>query len=299
MKTIKVIFVVMITLAAANFSAQAGQSSKPGTHATPRTVVQNLYNQHKKQSPFFQTRSRALLDRYFSRELADLIWSDARSSRGEVGALNGDPLYNAQDMQIRKFSVRERVTGAIATEVVASFENFGEKHEVVFRLMPSGRSWKISDIVYDDGTTLAGILRADRDSAQQGLGVKIYLLALDDNGKTGKKIGCGDSLVPVTRTIHKTAAPLRAAIAQLLATPQHPAENPKLENFWKGRDLKINSVSINNKTATIYLSGEVFVAGVCDVPRIESQIEATARQFPTVKRVKVFLGGQTLRNAIR
>ena len=259
----------------------------------------SLYNQHKRQSPFFQTRSRALLDRYFSSELADLIWSDARASRGEVGALNGDPLYNAQDMQIRNFSVRERVTGAIATEVVASFENFNKKHEVVFRLMPAGRSWKIADIVYDDGTTLAGILRADRASAQQGIGVKIYLVALGDNGKAGKKIGCGDSLVPVTRTVNRTLAPLRAALAQLLATPQHPAENPRLENFWKGRDLKLNSVSISNRTATIHISGEVFVAGICDIPRIESQIEETARQFPTVKRVKVFLGGQTLRDAIR
>lgn len=299
MKTIKLILAVVISLAALDTSANAAQLSTSAKLVTPRALVLNLYNQHKKQSPFFQTRSRALLDRYFSRELADLIWSDARASRGEVGALNGDPLYNAQDMQIRRFSMRERVTGAIATEVVASFENFSEKHEIVFRLMPSGRSWKISDIVYDDGTTLAGILRADRSSAQQGVGVKIYLVALGDNGKRGRKIGCDDSLVPVTRTVNKTVAPLRAAIAQLLATPQHPAENPKLENFWKGRDLKISSVSISNKTATIYLSGEVFVAGICDIPRIESQIEHTAKQFATVKRVRVFLGGRSLRDALR
>jgi hypothetical protein len=43
----------------------------------------------------------------------------------------------------------------------------------------------------------------------------------------------------------------------------------------------------------------VFVAGACDQPRIVEQIEATARQFPTVKRVRVFLGKQTLAAAIR
>jgi len=51
--------------------------------------------------------------------------------------------------------------------------------------------------------------------------------------------------------------------------------------------------------STIRLSGELSVAGVCDEPRIESQIDATARQFPTVKRVKVFIGNQTLAAAIR
>ena len=125
-------------------------------------------------------------------------------------------------------------------------------------------------------------------------------MAVGDDGKTGKKIGCGDSLIAVTRTINKTAAPLTAAIRELLQTPQHPdGSSPNLENFWKGRNLKVRSVAIVNGTATIRLSGELSVAGVCDEPRIESQIDATARQFPTVKRLKVFIGNQTLAAAIR
>ena len=83
------------------------------------------------------------------------------------------------------------------------------------------------------------------------MSVKVYLVEVGDNGRTGKKIGCEDTLVPVTRTIRKTAAPLTAALTELLATPQHPAENPKLENFWKGRNLKVRSVAIRNNTATI------------------------------------------------
>jgi spore germination protein GerM len=103
----------------------------------------------------------------------------------------------------------------------------------------------------------------------------------------------------VTRNIKKTAAPLAAAIRELLATPQHPDGSTNLENFWKGRNLKVRSVSLINRTATIRLSGEVSVAGVCDQPRLESQIEATALQFATVKRVKVFIGNRTLADAIR
>jgi len=129
--------------------------------------------------------------------------------------------------------------------------------------------------------------------------IKVFLVAVGDDGKTGKKIGCGDSLVPVTRTIKRTTAPLMTALRELLLTPQHSDDTPSLENFWKGRNLRVSSVSIRNHTATIRISGEVFVAGVCDEPRIQSQIEETARQFPKVKKVRVFIGRRTLAEAIR
>ncbi|HWN10749.1 MAG TPA: GerMN domain-containing protein [Pyrinomonadaceae bacterium] len=143
------------------------------------------------------------------------------------------------------------------------------------------------------------LLGAGSVLAQRRQQIKVYLVALDDNGKAGKKIGCDDSLVPVIRSIRRTAAPLRATLQELLSTPAESGDNPKLQNFWKGNDLKLSSVSIRNRTATIRFSGELTTAGICDIPRIESQIEETARQFPTVRRVKVFIGQQILRDAIR
>lgn len=129
--------------------------------------------------------------------------------------------------------------------------------------------------------------------------VKLYLVAVGDAGKIGRKFGCDDSLVPVVRTIPTTAAPLTAAINELLETPHEDSANPKLSNFWRGPELKLKSVSVRRGTATIHFSGHVAIAGVCDQPRIEEQIEATARQFPNVKRVKVFVGGEALADALR
>lgn len=299
MRTLKLFLLIGSLLAACSVPAIVAQVSNPTSHRPPdaRQTVISLYQQHKKHSPFFQTRSRALLDRYFTKELADLIWRDARSARGEVGALDGDPLFDAQDMEITKFTVHDGVGGPRMMVVPVTFENFGKPHEIKFRLFAVGLGWKVGNIEYDEGTSLMEILKAD--SAQPGQTINIFLVALGDDGKNGKKIGCGDSLVPVTRTIKKTSAPLAAAIRELLQTPQHPEGTPNLENFWKGRNLKVKSVAISNRTATIYLTGEVFVAGVCDEPRIESQIQATALQFPTVKRVKVFIGKRTLADAIR
>src|SRR5689334_11223404 len=75
--------------------------------ATPETLVADLYKAHDaKQSPFFQKRSRARVDKYFTKRLADLIWKDVtKTPKGEVGKLDGDPLYNAQDMEIKAFAI--------------------------------------------------------------------------------------------------------------------------------------------------------------------------------------------------
>lgn len=158
-KTKKLVTITVGLLAASIYSVIAAQGSKSTKAVAPRAVVVSLYKQHKTRSPFFQTRSRALLDKYFVKELADLLWKDARSSRGEVGALDGDPLYNAQDMEIKNFLVHEGTVGATTAEVPVSFTNFGEKKQIVFHLTREAHIWKIADIAYDDGTTLAGILK--------------------------------------------------------------------------------------------------------------------------------------------
>jgi hypothetical protein len=128
--------------------------------------------------------------------------------------------------------------------------------------------------------------------------IKVYLVAFGDGGKRGRKFGCDDSLVPVTRALTLPQAPLKFALESLLSMPQRDAKNAGLENFWKGRDLRLKSVVLRNGVATIHISGEVFIAGICDQPRITEQIEATARQFASVKRVRVFIGNQSLASAL-
>jgi uncharacterized protein DUF3828/sporulation and spore germination protein len=301
MKIIKTFLILVTLVVGLNFSVAAQQRSKLTKQNSPDALVADLYRQHKKQSPFFQTRSRALVDKYFDKQLGDLLWKDAITSKGEVGVIDGDPLYNAQDMEIKKCSIHKAVVENGTADVLVTFENFGNKKEITFQLIPRKTGWKIANIKYDDGSNILGWFKDASQSASGSAGqqVKVYLVAVGDNGRAGKKIGCDDSLVAVTRTIKPTAAPLTAALRELLATPSQPDGTPKLENFWKGRNLKVESVSIRKHVATIRMSGELFVAGVCDEPRIESQVEETARQFPTVKQVRVFLGKRRLSEAIR
>lgn len=129
--------------------------------------------------------------------------------------------------------------------------------------------------------------------------VKVFLVALGDNGANGRKIGCEDSLIAVTRDITPTTAPLSAAIEELLGMPEEFDNNGQaLGNYWKGTELRLKSVAMKNGVATIKITGQISVAGICDEPRIEEQIKATAKQFSTVKTVKVTVNGVALAKAI-
>ena len=163
MKRIKSVLMLVVLLLGACISsaAQTGHSATPRT--SPDALVAALYKQSKnKRSPFFQTRSRALVGKYFEKTLADLIWKDASGPKDEVGAIDGDPLFNAQDMDIKRFSIHPASYKNGKAEVTVSFENFGQKQEVLFLLVVEGAAWKIEDIKYTDGTTLTGILKADQ-----------------------------------------------------------------------------------------------------------------------------------------
>ena len=140
----------------------------------PQTVVRNLYAARKSRStdPFFQTKSRARLDKFFAKELADLIWNDTVTStrNNEVGKLAGDPLYNAQDMKITAFRIKPPMYGEgnlDLADVPVTFKNFGKEQTILFRLeRDKRRVWRITDIFYPDNPDSASSLRKILSTAQ-------------------------------------------------------------------------------------------------------------------------------------
>jgi hypothetical protein len=137
-------------------------SSQAAPQDSPEALVAGLYKQHgENKSPFFQTRDRALVDKYFEKSLAGLIWKDAVDSKGEVGAIEADPLYDAQDTEIKNFSVHPAKTENGRAEVLVSFENFGKRQEITYLLSSDRAGWKIADIKYSDGRTLLNTLKGN------------------------------------------------------------------------------------------------------------------------------------------
>lgn len=128
--------------------------------------------------------------------------------------------------------------------------------------------------------------------------VQLFMIALEDNGSNGQAIGCGDSLVPITTEIPETQAVLQTALAKLLAIHQQIYSEGELYNALYNSDLQVDSAQVENGTATINLSGQLLLGGVCDSPRVEGQIRATAEQFQTVERVDIFLNGEPLSDVL-
>ncbi|HSP64149.1 MAG TPA: DUF3828 domain-containing protein [Pyrinomonadaceae bacterium] len=138
--------------------AQAN-AAKP---TSPDALVADLYKAAKqKRSPFFQTRSHALLYKYFEKSLADLIWKDAVHSKGEVGAIDGDPLYDAQDTEIKKFAIKKPRYEEGRALVDVTFENFGKPQTIMFIVVKGKSGWRIRDIVYTEGRTLSSELKTN------------------------------------------------------------------------------------------------------------------------------------------
>jgi len=142
--------------------------------ATPDALVKDLYAAHKSRrtDPFSQTKDRARLDKYFAKDLADLLWKDARTSaaNNEVGALDGDPLYNAQDMKITAFRVNSPQYSEgnhDVADVLVTFKNIGKEEKILFHIERStSKVWKITDIFYKNNPDSASSLRKILTSGQ-------------------------------------------------------------------------------------------------------------------------------------
>ena len=123
---------------------------------SPKDLVAQLYQAHRsKHDPLDET---ALLGRYFDPALLKLYLKDKAEAKGEVGRLDGDPLYNAQDMEIKDFSVSAPEMAGGDARVAVNFKNLGKPTRVVYMLSRTANGWKISDIRYDDGSSLKKIL---------------------------------------------------------------------------------------------------------------------------------------------
>ncbi|HYJ45310.1 MAG TPA: hypothetical protein VEV81_01765, partial [Pyrinomonadaceae bacterium] len=78
-------------------------------------------------------------------------------------------------------------------------------------------------LILPSATTLASRGRFVTQKTRQ---IKVYLVKVGDAGKSGKKIGCDDSLYAVTRTVKATATPLKSAIEELLSMSNEEG------NYW-------------------------------------------------------------------
>lgn len=118
----------------------------------------------------------------------------------------------------------------------------------------------------------------------------VRLAMLDINATSnGKSRGC-DRVVMVPWNVATTSAPLTAALQSLFAISTTSVSG--WFNFIDrtNETLQFDHATVSSGVAHIYLTGSLSgLAGVCDDPRAQIQIEETALQFSTVQSVRLYL----------
>jgi len=131
--------------------------------------------------------------------------------------------------------------------------------------------------------------QAAGQNAQWQARTKIYMISSRDTP-------CGSSTVAIPVTVQGPRV-LTQSLQVLLNTPD--PHHPEYYTALEPHDLALQSVAINRQgTATIRLSGSIEVGNACDAARSRAQLERTALQFPTVKRVNIYLNGEDLGAAL-
>lgn len=128
--------------------------------------------------------------------------------------------------------------------------------------------------------------------------IKKYYIALDDEGKSGREIGCGDSVVAVDGATINPKDALSVSLKQMLSDHQRILGSSGLYNALYQSDLTLESAKVESGIAKIELSGQIVQGGACDAPRIAAQIEETAKSATDVQEVEVTVNGMLLDNVL-
>ncbi len=167
-KKILALSLCLLALTSISF-AQGKRSASKSPALSAEQIVKNLYAAHKneKTSPFTQIKSRASVDKFFTKDFADLVWKTNSSETG----WNVDPLYNSQDPQITSLVVgKAKEDGHDGQYLKVSFKSYGKPEWVGFSVRRrTDMVWKIDNIDYSDGEDLQSIIRYSTDMEFQKL----------------------------------------------------------------------------------------------------------------------------------
>ncbi len=145
-------------------SAPVDLTKRP-TDSAPRSAadrrVRALYFEHNKtENPFRDAETRSLVDEFFSKPTADRIWNDPRRTNGTWKRTALNPLFNLADTEVKKTWVLPALVAGEKAVVFVTYQKEGVEQEMQVEMVSIGDDrWRISDILYADGSHLTKLLR--------------------------------------------------------------------------------------------------------------------------------------------
>ena len=152
----------------------------------------------------------------------------------------------------------------------------------------------------EPGTPPGGEAPSDAAQSVDSTVVQLFLIALEDGGRRGPEIGCGDSLVPISRSVRRHPSVAGAALDALISLDRHISTDAhgQLYNALSRSSLHIDRVEVVGDTASVYLTGQLQLGGMCDTPRVKAQLQRTLVSAVAADHVIVYLGGASLDEAL-
>ncbi|MDN5727775.1 MAG: GerMN domain-containing protein, partial [Propionibacteriales bacterium] len=118
--------------------------------------------------------------------------------------------------------------------------------------------------------------------------------ARDDDGQTGRKIGCGDSLVATYTGPQTFSSQLEASMEWLLSHRDRELGGSGLYNALHQSELQFQSGHVDGDTVTVALTGTLAKGGSCDAPRIKAQLRQTAMTSVGAGNARITVNGTPL-----
>lgn len=119
----------------------------------------------------------------------------------------------------------------------------------------------------------------------------IFYVAVDDQGKSGPKIGCGDSMVATESAPETFTNQVETSIRMLLDDKSSEHGQSGLVNALAASDLRFINSTISGDEVAVDLSGTVSSGGTCDDPRIIEQLKYTAKTAAGVGSARILIDG--------
>ena len=130
---------------------------------SPQALMHELYRVHALgEGPLLQAGAKAQRRVFFTESLAAALDAELnRPNSDEVGNLDFDPFFYAQDFEIADLDFAVAKVSGTSTVALARFSNFGKVVEISYLVVQDQRGWRIDDIVYGEGVTLRKLLKGE------------------------------------------------------------------------------------------------------------------------------------------
>lgn len=144
----------------ANTAGATGPQATASDTAAAEKFLRGVYAHYREsKSPAPEIKDEDIYDA----PLLALMDADSKAADGEVGYLDGDPMCDCQDYDIRDVRIGFAPAGSGQLKATVSMLNFGERKTINLLLHKTAKGWRVADVIGADGSLSDGLRQSTAD----------------------------------------------------------------------------------------------------------------------------------------